>query len=621
MSDENPHKRARVGTHHGWCITVSGINGDNSIEAFVTAVEELAADDMVNIAVIGDELNSSGGRHAQAFLNFPSERGIAFGRLKKLMLDAGVEACDYHQEPRKSKSMDRAGNYCLKEHFEHIAKLFPEKGTIEELYRADSKPLLVIGWDIEGAKPDKGTGPGSRTDLGAFKSDVHAGECRDYDTAMLNHSGLCARAERFVRIFIGRFSPIIPMSPEEWHRMLANSEVRRWQAWAMHELANTDVNYRYRKVHVVTDCVLGPDGTGGNSGKSHFCEWFPKLMANVGEKVQVLGPGKLADMANQLQSDTSIVLIDIPASRSDNLQWSFVEQLKSGRVDSPKYHSCSVEMKNRPVRVMILCNQHPDERRRPNFEEFTNENGFPVDGYGRPRPREYTLSSDRWVEYPITSGHDVEAVSNFMLPAEMGFGPEFSSDNAGDGPVAKIPSDFWRDFVTGWESFNERWSVMRLENTFRWNWHGPNSPNAESLNSYFRSLGWDGVGILEVGLRWRDTYFCDRVDDRGEFILENEFTARCLVNGRVSKDDPRGIVLVDSQGRVGRVYFNEYGEMVDVHALDPNEHILQWGVFVHAYSINRGGMIIWEYQGLPGFMNVDVMNGKFSPMPGVKPSS
>ena len=324
---EPPEKKQRrsIGTHHGWCITYHGEEAD--LATFKTFCETLAVDDQVNVAVIGDELTGTGGRHAQAFLNFHNGRGIAFGSLKKLLKDADLG--DAHFEPRKSLTMDRAGNYCLKEHFEHIAKMFPEKGSIKELYRPGSSPLLCIGWDIENARPD-GTGPGKRTDLTSFKDDVLSGECMEYDDAMMNHSGLCARAEGFVRQFIGRFSPVSKMTPSEWKDHLSEFGISRWQAWAIQELANTDTSYRFRKVQVVTDCVL--NGTGGNTGKSHFCDWFPRLMANVGQKVQVLGPGKLADMANQLQSDVDIVLIDIPASRSEHLQWSFIEQLKCGRL-------------------------------------------------------------------------------------------------------------------------------------------------------------------------------------------------------------------------------------------------------------------------------------------------
>lgn len=607
MTNNHQAKRQRIGTHHGWCLTVR----DASIDAFVEIVEDMISEGGIDIAVIGDELsNDNGVRHAQAFLNFPNGRGIAFGKLKKTLIDSGVESCDLHIEPRRSKSLDRAGNYCLKEHFEHIAALFPEKGTVEELYRPDSVPLLSVGWDIEGARCLKGS-QGRRTDLESFKHDVLAGECREFDTAMLNHSGLCARAERFVRMFIGRYSPHEPMSSQEWADLLASGNIRRWQAWVIHEMAIEDISYRYRKVHVVTDEVRA-NGGGGNSGKSHMCDWFPRLMANVGQKVQVLGPGKLADMAAQLQSDVDIVMIDIPASRSEALQWSFIEQLKSGRVDSPKYHSCSIVLKKRPVRVIILCNHHPDRSRRYNQPEvFTNDRGYPVDEYNRPIYKEYTLSDDRWVEYHITSGHDVEAVPDFMLPAEMNFGPEFSSDNAGDGPVNSLNQAWWDEYKYAWLDSAGLWGVSELssDDLICKLVRGQKlkikkgHPLAEPVFDVFRHHGWDGNGDLEVVYQGNPD-----LNNR----LVSDFSIFCLEKGIVALDHPLGIVMCDSRERCARVWFNEFGAMTNLVAYAPSEFCAAVSAqMIHSYTIRRGGIFVYSYRGLEDFLDPKSMNGDF----------
>lgn len=594
MSEQPPKKKARIGTHHGWCFTV---HGEAEMTAFKDFCETLAVDDQVNIAVVGDEITGTGGRHAQGFLNFHNGRGIAFGSLKKLLKDAGLE--DAHFENRKAKSIDRAGNYCLKEHFEHIAAKFPEKGSVKELYRPGSKPLLVIGWDIENARPD-GTGPGRRTDLTAFKESVLAGDCMEYDDAMMNHSGLCARAEGFVRQFIGRFSPVPKMSPSEWKEHLTEFGIRMWQAWAISELANPDKSYRFRKVQVVTDSVL--NGTGGNTGKSHFCDWFPRLMANVGQKVQVLGPGKLADMANQLQSDVDIVLIDIPASRSEHLQWSFIEQLKCGRVDSPKYHSCSVRLKNKPVRVMILCNNHPDVTRRPDYDPEER------DEYGRKiHKTEFTLSADRWVEYDITSGHDISVVPDYMLPAEFNFGPEFSSDMTGDGPVRwSVTPERIAEINAMWEDSATKWNVKPVHRLAMYYNNGPTSmwikcdgstyhPFAKSLDRLFRTDGWNGEGLLEVCIVLPATLTDVHFD-------ESNFTVVCLQKGVVPADTPYGFVSMDSEGRIARIWLDAYGDIVNVTALSHLKSPDLLRQVIVAYAITRSGHVRWRRKGDSGFL-------------------
>lgn len=590
-----PRKKSRIGTHHGWCITV---HGEEDMILFKEVVELAAVDGVINIAVIGDELTSSAGRHAQAFLNFPKERGIAFGSLKKMLSDAGIESA--HIEPKKSNTMDRAGNYCLKEHYEHIAKLFPDKGTVAELYRPDSKPLLVIGWDVENAKPD-GTGAGKRTDLENFKCSVLAGECTEYDDALLNHSGLCARAEGFVRQFIGRYAPIVPMSPVEWHAHIQEFGILRWQAWAIEEMANADKAYRHRKVHVVTDCVL--NGTGGNSHKSHFCDWYPRLMANLGQKVQVLGPGRLPDMALRLQSDADIIIIDIPASRSEHLQWSFVEQLKNGRVDSPKYHSTTVVMRKKPVRVLILCNHHPDASRRPGYDQESR-----LDRNGNSMPVEHTLSGDRWVEYEITHVHDVESIPNFMLPAPMNFGAEFSSDMTGDGPERWLFTlNRLAEFVDLWEESCQVWGISdhthahphitKVGHVSEWINCSEDSthPNAEMLRDIFKADGWNGNGLLEV----RITIPCNLVDVSYDNVT---LKLQCLKEGMIKFDDPRGFVRMDAAGRCARMWVNSFGKLVNLVALRPVSAFDIIKQCITSYVITRGGHIRWRRLGEAGFM-------------------
>lgn len=613
MSDnERPTKRARMGTNHGWCLTIK----ESGIDTFVESVNTWICDGEVNIAVVGDEIAKQNQlRHAQAFLNFPNRRGIAFGKLRRLLIDAGMDASDFHIEPRKSLSMARAGNYCLKEHYEHIAELFPEKGTVAELYRPGSTPLLVVGWDVEKAGPESTTAQGRRTDLDGFKEDVLAGRCRDYDDAMMNHSGLCIRSEGFVRMFIGRFAPIEAMLPEEWASLLADGHVRRWQAWLIHELANTDTSYRFRKVHVVTDGVRGManGNAGGNAGKSHMCDWFPRLMANVGQKVQVIGPGKLADMAAQLQSDVDIVMIDIPASRSEALQWAFVEQLKAGRVDAPKYHSCTIVLKKRPVRVVILCNYHPDHMRRVDelgefmystWDEYRERN--PEHRYA---PRQHTLSNDRWVEYNITSGHDLEPCPDFMLPAEMNFGPEFSSDNAGDGPVLMFHDDWWAEYINRWEDSAYLWSISYGgtgdvdTNTFKGSKLVIKEGNRlyEPVKRYFLSMGWDGEGTLEVIYGRRPPV------DKAAL---SEFQCLCLECGIVKCNNPKGVVMYDAADRYARVWMDEFGRIQDLIAIDPS------GVFypelIHSYTIQRNGIFVYSFPGLMDYLRPRVMNGDFN---------
>lgn len=385
------------------------------MEYYHAYCEAILLDDAVNIVVNGDELNRSDGPHTQSFLNFTNP--ISFRQLKEALDDAGCPGA--HIDKRKG-SVSQAGNYCLKEHYAHIAKLFENekgRGAWDTIYRPGSKPSLVVGWDIDNARPDRGLGPGGRSDIEKFKTDVKEGVCTEWDYAMDNHSGLCARAEGYVRQYISRYAPVKPLTPEEWSTIKARDGLVDWiTEFAIPYMFHPDPNFRRRKVAVVEDAIRN-GGDGGNSHKSDFAEWFPALMAVIGKKVQVLGPGKLADMAIQLNSDIDILIIDIPQARSDVLQFAFVEQLKNGKVDCPKYHSCTIVLKNKPIPVMILCNHHPAVKRRVDFNELDDE---AVDAK---KKQGYTLSNDRWVERAIMTDADVVPTANYMLPTGEGWFP------------------------------------------------------------------------------------------------------------------------------------------------------------------------------------------------------
>lgn len=598
-------KLLRYGTKKGWCLSVKG---DESIAHFVDMVNSEVRAKRISIAVVGDEIGANGIRHAQAFLNFSQGRGITQRQLIKFCKSHGVEHRDMHVEPRCGP-VAAAGNYCLKEHYAHIAALFPDKGTVDELYRPNSQALVVVGWDIDAAAPLGDESRGARVDLNSFKFAVQQGLCPDYATALEDFSNLCIRAERFVKDYIRTNAPKLAMSVDEWRASLSAGWVRRWQASLIEKLANEDVEYRYRKVHVITDCVLN-GGRGGKSGKSHFCDWFPRLMLNVGQKVQVLAPGKLADMAMQLEDDTDIVLIDIPASRSDCLQWSFVEQLKDGLVTSPKYQSRSIRMINKPIRVVILCNQHPDIRRRSDYVEYTNDNGLPIDGYGRPLEDEFTLSKDRFADYDIDCKGDLAPVHDFRLPKSMGFGPEFNSDNSGDGPVKLFLPEFWREFELQWESTvdpedRSNWIVDMIQH----GWHDENSLCYNRIHDEFLAHGWDGTGSLEVNLGWRNDYFR---------IYGHNFLVRCLEKGLVDIASPKGVVLVDFAGRVARCHFDIGGGVksitaVDPRALEPGYNHYRLMYMVRAYCISREWTCCMSNLTLNDFLCQECMNGDYSP--------
>ena len=180
-------------------------------------------------------------------------------------------------------------------------------------------------------------GQGKRSDLEGFKDDVKAGmvslnEIREH------HSDVYAKYPRFCLEFIQDHYPkvIIPDHP-----------LRPWQQ-SLHDKLEGEADRR--KIIFIVDVV-------GNSGKSWFAHWYARLK---GESVQVLLPGKKADMAYTLKPGLKVVFLDAPRSKQGEfIQYDFLEDLKNGYVFSPKYESRVKTYE--PIHVVVNMNERPDD--------------------------------------------------------------------------------------------------------------------------------------------------------------------------------------------------------------------------------------------------------------------
>lgn len=94
----------------------------------------------------------------------------------------------------------------------------------------------------------------------------------------------------------------------------------------------------------------------GNNGKSFFCRY---MLDKMPERVQVLGIGRVTDLAFQIDPEKDIFLIDIERSASDFLQYRVLEQLKNRMVNSTKYHAVMKILRKIP-HVVVFMNERPD---------------------------------------------------------------------------------------------------------------------------------------------------------------------------------------------------------------------------------------------------------------------
>jgi len=178
-------------------------------------------------------------------------------------------------------------------------------------------------------------GSGHRSDLDAFKEDVKQGN-HDLSSIRELHSDVYAKYPRFCLEYI---QDNLPKKAIEVHPL------RPWQAEMNVKLNGPPDD---RTIRFIVDLT-------GNNGKT----WYAHYYASLHERVQVLQPGKKADMAYALDATVRCLFVDAPRSKQGEfLQYDFLEQVKDGYVFSSKYESRVKTLSK--CHVVVLMNEEPD---------------------------------------------------------------------------------------------------------------------------------------------------------------------------------------------------------------------------------------------------------------------
>lgn len=176
---------------------------------------------------------------------------------------------------------------------------------------------------------------GKRHELDRFISAVKGGQF-DLKQLRLDHASCFAKYNRWCIDVIADHSP---------ERVVDTHELRPWQSHLLDLLALPADD---RTIIFVVDRI-------GNSGKSWFTHWYEQTH----EHVQVMQPGKKADMAYVLNCRTKVLFVDTPRSKQgEYIQYDFLEDVKNGYVFSTKYES-RVKTLYR-CHVVVTMNETPD---------------------------------------------------------------------------------------------------------------------------------------------------------------------------------------------------------------------------------------------------------------------
>lgn len=188
----------------------------------------------------------------------------------------------------------------------------------------------------DGQFTERGDPPrqGKRTDLQDLVDAINAGE-RSAKRLRQAHPSAMARYGSFARQVLNDTRPLPPkpaISLYDWQENL---------------LALLSGPVLDRKIHWFADGE-------GNAGKSTFATYIEASLPSV----QVMKPGKLADLAFALDDDVKILIMDCPRSRELVFPYSFLEDVKDGRVFSTKYESVTKHLGQ--VHVVVFANFLPE---------------------------------------------------------------------------------------------------------------------------------------------------------------------------------------------------------------------------------------------------------------------
>lgn len=175
---------------------------------------------------------------------------------------------------------------------------------------------------------------GTRNEFQGFIDAVKGG-VRDRKILRETHANIMARYPRYAEAILRdyRVKQDIVILP-----------LRAWQQSVLDYIINP---VHPREVVFVID-------EKGNAGKSYLAALIESQYGNV----QVMRPGKVADMAHEYEETTKILIVDVPKSKVEHFQYDFLECVKDGRLFSPKYDSLT---KRFPTpHVLVFMNEAPD---------------------------------------------------------------------------------------------------------------------------------------------------------------------------------------------------------------------------------------------------------------------
>lgn len=314
-----------------WCGTLN-----NFTEQEKENIRQWMQSDDVNYGVLAQEVGENGTPHLQMFVETKKRERLT-AIVRKTKTNRG------HWEVARAKDKQRSANYCKK----------GEQPSNEWKNMKDNGPNFGKNAKYEEFGSLSTTTQGDRTDIEALREFVLSALSLTEVIASEEHCNTVAKYLNYVKE-LWRSRPATP---------LQDVKLNSWQfgLWTALTDSNVTVRVQSRRIFWYWE-------PRGDTGKSFFTKY---MVLNHGAEIV---PNKTAEAAYMFEGQW-LLLIDIPRTAEEHINFDLIERLKNGFIVSTKYMPCRKSFK------------HPEIVIFSNFD---------------PAPHLGKMSMDRWIVHRLT---------------------------------------------------------------------------------------------------------------------------------------------------------------------------------------------------------------------------